>query len=75
LNPHFRHGKPAGYRYIMGANVLIELSKNELRFLRREWALPDKGVCTPERKSTGWDSNPRFRITGAESLPLNDQCV
>ena len=29
LNPHFRHGKPAGYRYIMGANVLIELSKNK----------------------------------------------
>lgn len=27
-NPHFRHGKPAGFRYIMGANVLIELSKN-----------------------------------------------
>ena len=25
-------------------------------------------------ESTGWDSNPRFRITGAESSPLNDQC-
>jgi hypothetical protein len=25
-------------------------------------------------QSTGWDSNPRFRITGAESSPLNDPC-
>ncbi len=27
-----------------------------------------------ESKSTGWDSNPRCRITGAVSWPLNDQC-
>jgi hypothetical protein len=27
-----------------------------------------------DRKSTGWDSNPRRRITGAESSPLDDQC-
>ena len=27
-NPHFRHGKAAGYRYIMGAESLVELSKN-----------------------------------------------
>jgi hypothetical protein len=27
-NPHFRHGKPVGFRYIMDANVLIGLSKN-----------------------------------------------
>jgi hypothetical protein len=26
-------------------------------------------------QSTGWDSNPRFRITGAESSPLDDQCL
>ncbi len=26
-------------------------------------------------KSTGRDSNPRRRITGAVSLPLDDQCV
>jgi hypothetical protein len=51
-----RHGEPAGYRYIMGANVLIGLSKS--RF-----------------ESTGWDSNPRRRITGAESSPLDDQCL
>ena len=56
-NPHFRHGEPVGFHYIMGANVLIGLSKN----------------TTVE--STGWDSNPRFRITGAESSPLNDQCL
>ena len=55
-NPHFRHGEPAGFRYIMDANVLIGLSKNHI-------------------ESTGWDSNPRCRITGAESSPLNDQCL
>ena len=27
-----------------------------------------------ETESTGWDSNPRRRITGAESSPLDDQC-
>jgi hypothetical protein len=27
LNPHFRHGKAAGYRYIMGAGGIVELSK------------------------------------------------
>ena len=26
-NPHFRHGKAAGYRYIMGAWLEAELSK------------------------------------------------
>ena len=26
-------------------------------------------------QSTGWDSNPRRRITGAESSPLDDQCL
>ena len=28
-----------------------------------------------ESQSTGWDSNPRRRITGAESSPLDDQCL
>ena len=27
-----------------------------------------------ETEGTGWDSNPRRRITGAESSPLDDQC-
>lgn len=27
------------------------------------------------RKSTRWDSNPRCRITSAESSPLDDQCL
>ena len=27
-----------------------------------------------ESESTGWDSNPRRRITGAESSPLDDRC-
>ena len=53
LNPHFRHGKAAGCRYIMGAFSWAGLSKIE---------------------STGRDSNPRRRITGAVSLPLDDQC-
>ena len=54
LNPHFRHGKAAGYRYIMGAFELSKLSKI---------------------RSTGRDSNPRRRITSAESSPLDDQCI
>jgi hypothetical protein len=53
-NPHFCHGKAAGYRYIMGALWCAELSMN---------------------KSTGRDSNPRRRITGAVSSPLDDQCL
>src|SRR6266436_1138244 len=28
-----------------------------------------------KEQSTGWDSNPRHRITGAESSPLDDQCL
>lgn len=54
-NPHFRHGKAVGFRYIMGTDADAELSK--------------KG-----RQGTGWDSNPRRRITGAGSSPLDDRC-
>ena len=53
-NPHFRHGKAVGYRYIMGTIAVPELSKRA--------------------ESTGWDSNPRPRLTRAESSPLDDQC-
>jgi hypothetical protein len=53
-NPHFRHGRAAGCRYIMGTIADAELSKTE---------------------STGWDSNPRPRLTWAESSPLDDQCL
>ena len=53
LNPHFRHGKAAGCRYIMGAFRCAGL---------------------PKTKSTGRDSNPRDRNTGAVSSPLDDQC-
>ena len=60
-NPRFLHGKQIGYRYIMGALWCAELSKiGEL-------------VVTSSR-STGRDLNPRHRITGAVSLPLDDQC-
>ena len=55
LNPHFRHGKTAGYRYIMSA-------------------LSGTRIVNEPTESTGWDSNPRHRITGAESWPLDDQC-
>jgi len=53
-NPHFRHGKAAGYRYIMGTLHRHRIVK--------------------ESESTGWDSNPRRRITGAVSSPLDDHC-
>ena len=53
-NPHFRHGKAVGCRYIMGTGHRSRIVK--------------------ETESTGWDSNPRRRITGAESSPLDDQC-
>ena len=52
-NPHFRHGKATGCRYIMGALWCAELSMN---------------------KSTGRDSNPRDRNTGAVPSPLDDRC-
>ena len=55
LNPHFRHGKATGCRYIMGTSQSDRVFK--------------------EPKSTGWDSNPRCRITGAVSSPLDDQCI
>src|SRR5947209_19143179 len=53
-NPHVRHGKAEGCRYIMGTFAVPGLSKIE---------------------STGWDSNPRRRLTRAESSPLDDQCA
>ena len=54
-NPHFRHGKAVGCRYIMGA-------------------CQSQPNCQTN-ESTGPDSNPRRRITGAESWPLDDQCL
>jgi hypothetical protein len=50
-NPHVRHGKAVGCRYIMGTFAVPGLSKI---------------------KSTGWDSNPRHRLTSAGSSPLDD---
>ena len=35
----------------------------------------DRSRIVNETEGTGWDSNPRRRITGAESSPLDDQCV
>ena len=56
-NPHIRHGKAVGCRYIMGAWCCFNCQR------------------TINRKSTGSDSNRRHRITGAESSPLDDQCL
>jgi hypothetical protein len=61
LNPHFLHGKQVGFRYIMGACAV------RLRMVQLS-------KSTNRQKSTGWDSNPRCRITKAVSSPLNDQC-
>ena len=51
LNPRFRHGKAAGYRYIMGAQWRIELSKNREHRAGVEPALPryECGVFTSGR--------------------------
>jgi hypothetical protein len=59
----------------MGANVLIGLSKSRIVSLVANVRSWNRWTSARERKSTGWDSNPRFRITGAESSPLNDQCL
>jgi hypothetical protein len=38
------------------------------------WAHVNRDRFVKETESTGWDSNPRRRITGAVSSPLDDQC-
>ena len=55
LNPHIRHGKAIGCRYIMGTFHRCRIAK--------------------ETESTGWGSNPRCRLTRAESCRLDHQCV
>ncbi len=60
LNPRFRLGKAAGCRYILGAICLSRIVKEHRAPDHRCAAVPD--------------SNPRRRITGAVSLPLDDQC-
>ncbi len=61
LNPHFRHGKATGCR----------------RPPLRGGARMGASWCAElsMNKSTGRDLNPRRRITGAVSLPLDDQCI
>ncbi len=69
-NPHIRPGEAAGSRYIMGTNLdsspwtfasLLLWTSNVFLLLSNQ--------------STGWDSNPRRRVTNAESSPLDDQCT
>ena len=55
-NPHFRHGKAVGCRYIMGA----ELHHNQI--LKDQLALPLK-------KSTEPESNPHYLVTTEASFP------
>ena len=70
LNPRFRHGKAAGYRYIMGACGRIDCQRSRV---------PDRGTLLLAvhgyLQSTRWDSNPRRCITGAASSPLDYQCL
>ena len=68
LNPHIRHGKATGCRYIMGAYG---------------WKPNCQRSPEHRTNASGWcpDSNPRRRTTtlravpGAESSPLDDQCL
>ena len=60
-NPHVRHGKATGCRYIMGACVTAELSKIQEHRVGLEPTLPL--------------TNAARRCPGAVSLPLNDQCL
>src|SRR3954471_1719402 len=41
------------------------------RYIMGTFAVP----ALSKIESTGWDSNPRRRLTRAESSPLDDQCV
>ena len=43
-NPHFRHGKAAGYRYIMDAWLEAEFSKIKVRSEHREGLEPSACV-------------------------------
>ena len=68
LNPHFRHGKATGCRYIMGANKCAGLSKIEEHRAGLEPASPHYGcgILAAGRpvlvgKWGWWDSNPRHR--------------
>ena len=62
-NPHFRHGKAAGCRYIMGANVVCRIVKEPLRSTGRD--------SNPRRRRPPLRGGAR----GAVSLPLDDQCL
>jgi hypothetical protein len=81
-NPHFRHGKAAGYRYIHGRLVKELIVKDRYgRLAMQLFRIPQFVAALliarsdrSRKKSTGWDSNPRRRFTRAESLPLDDQC-
>ena len=49
-NPHFRHGEPVGFHYIMGANVLIGLSKNHVVFCAANVPSEDDGLHSRTKK-------------------------
>lgn len=72
-NPHFRHGKATGCRYIMGAWLEAEFSKTKVAVSLRE-TIAHHAERDGYHQSTGRESNPRHRSTGAASSPLDHQC-
>lgn len=72
-NPHLRPGETVRCRYVMGAVSPGRIIREEIARRANDVSLQDNR--DRGQKSTGWESNPRCRITGAVSWPLNDQCV
>ncbi len=75
LNPCFRPGETARFRYVIGAVSPGRIVKEHFHCAQRATVFPTRTIGDRAGKSTGWDSNPRRRATRAESSPLDDQCV
>ena len=59
------------------AQSIIRLSKIKLEYVcksRVTLGTSFHAGSSPNHQSTGWDSNPRYRLTKAGSWPLDDQC-
>jgi hypothetical protein len=80
LNPHFRHGEAAGYRYIIGALGFNRIVKDQTNSCGHRNRTGNRGDMNPveapslatryqsSSKSTGRDLHPRRRITSAVSF-------
>ena len=69
-HPPWRDGTlPLRHRCIHSGRIVKE------QVARRANDVPLQNIRDRGRKSTGWDSNPRCRVTSAESSPLDDQCA